>query len=328
MKKLTWLFSLMILAFACQEDQLARKDFPRVLSGGTTSSASVTCTEGAVSDVTVNETVAGTLTVSDASSDLDFSFDLTGDEYFLLSDSAWAGDCSAPSLAHGETFEADLEVREHSFSISLANLPDCGCVNVRAEVARYNTRNSTIETFIFEHKVEYCKCPDDKLRTQTQGGWGADPSGENPGTYLHANFDEAFPDGIVVGCDYTITLTSAQAVTDFLPNTGSPKALTQNYTDSGALPGNTLAGQVVALTLSIGFDETFADFGEASTNLADAVVTTGPFEGWTVAQVLAEAEKVLGGCDSDYEAGDLAEALGFINEAYVDGIEDTGFLEI
>jgi hypothetical protein len=327
MKKLIWLLSLVVLAVACQEDQLAKKD-SRVLSDSKTSQASVTCTEGASAEIVFNETVVGTVTVSDASTDIDVDLDLTGGEYFLLSDSAWAGDCQAPALVHGELFDVDLEVRSHSFSISLANLPECGCANAKLEIGRYNARTSSIEVYIWEQQVEYCKCPDDKLRTQTQGGWGADPSGENPGAYLHANFDAAFPDGLVVGCDYTITLNSAQAVTDFLPNTGTPAALGQNYTDSGALPGNTLAGQVVALTLSVTFDAYDADFGEASSSLADAVVTTGDFAGWTVAQVLEEAEKILGGCESDYEADEINEVVSSINEAFIDGIEDSGFLDV
>jgi hypothetical protein len=326
MKKLIWLFSLTFLAFACQEDQLAKKSsgVPDI----STSSASVNCTEGATSDINVNGVVAGTITVSDASSDIDLAFDLTGGEYFLLSDSAWAGNCEAPALVHGDLLGPDEEVREHSFSVALANLPECGCVNVRAEIGKYNARTSTIDTYIWEHKVEYCKCPDDKLKTFTQGGWGAEPKGNNPGTYLHANFDAAFPDGLEVGCDFTITLTSAQAVTDFLPNSGTPGALTQNYTDSGALPGNTLAGQVVATKLSVGFDLNDADFGEASSNLADAVVATGPFTGWTVAQVLAEGEKVLGGCASEYTAAELTEALGKINESFDNGTVNTGFLDV
>jgi hypothetical protein len=326
MKKLIWLFSLTFLAVACQEDQLAKKNsgVPDI----STSSASVNCTEGAISDINVNGTVAGTATVSDASSDLEFVFDLTGNEYFLLSDSAWAGDCQAPALVHDDTFGPDEEIRSHSFSVPLANLPECGCVNVKLEVAKFNPRTSSIDTYIWEHKVEYCKCPDDNLRTQTPGGWGAEPKGNNPGAYLHANFDEAFPDGLEVGCDFTISLTSAQAVTDFLPNSGTPAALTQNYTDSGALPGNTLAGHVVALTLSVTFDQNDADFGEASSHLSDAVVTTGTFAGWTVAQVLAEGEKVLGGCESEYTPSQLTDVLSKINESFVDGTTNTGFLDV
>jgi hypothetical protein len=327
MKKLSWLLSLMILAFACQEDQLAKKT-DKVFKDVPTSSASVTCTEGASTEVIINEVVAAVVTVSDASSDLDFDFDLTGNEYFLVSDSVWAGDCEAPALVHSELFDSNDEVREHNVSVSLANLPECGCVNVKVEIGRINPRNSSEEVYVWEHKVEYCKCPDDKLRTQTQGGWGADPSGENPGAYLHANFDAAFPDGLEVGCDFTISLTSAQAVTDFLPNTGTPGALTQNYVNSGSLPGNTLAGQVVALKLSVTFDQHDADFGEADSNLADAVVNSGDFAGWTVAQVLAEAEKILGGCESEYDADEINEVVSAINESFIDGTEDSGFLDV
>lgn len=318
--------SLSLLAFACQEDNLVKKD-SRVFIDSKTSSASVTCTEGATTDVTFDGTVAGSITVSDASTDLDIDFDLTGDEYFLLSDSAWAGACEAPALVHGDLFGPDEEVREHSFSVALANLPECGCVNVRAEVGRINPITSSLETYIWEHKIEYCKCPDDKLRTQTPGGWGAKPEGGNPGAYLHDNFEEAFPDGLQVGCDFTIDLTSAQAVTDYLPAGGTPAALTQDYTDTG-IPGNSLAHHVVALKLSVTFDAVDPDFGEANSALADAVVTSGDFAGWTVAQVLAEAEKVLGGCDSEYDASDLSDVVGLINESFVDGTTDTGFLDV
>ncbi|MFM9004604.1 MAG: SprB repeat-containing protein, partial [Flavobacteriales bacterium] len=37
-------------------------------------------------------------------------------------------------------------------------------------------------------------------KTFTQGGWGAEPNGNNPGVYLHANFDAAYPSGLTIGC--------------------------------------------------------------------------------------------------------------------------------
>src|SRR5688572_32802239 len=57
------------------------------------------------------------------------------------------------------------------------------------------------------------------LRTQTPGGWGSTPRGNNPGSYLHANFDDAFPGGLTIGCENggSITVTSAQAITNLLP---------------------------------------------------------------------------------------------------------------
>jgi hypothetical protein len=74
-------------------------------------------------------------------------------------------------------------------------------------------------------------CPEEPgdcsgFRTQTQGGWGADPHGQNNGVYVHQNFDGAFPSGVSIGCTgATLSLTSAQAVTDFLPSGSSPATL-------------------------------------------------------------------------------------------------------
>jgi hypothetical protein len=326
MKKLSGLFLLIILVWACQEDQqLAKKG---TFADSQTSAASVNCTEGDSTDIEFNGSVVGEVSVSDASSDLEIEIDLTGSEYFLMSDSAWAGSCEAPELAHGEVHLMDDEVRMHTFSIDLANLPECGCVYVTLHIGRWDAQQTALVQYLWEQKIEYCKCPDKNLRTQTQGGWGAEPEGENPGAYLHANFDAAFPDGLVVGCDYTVTLTSAQAVTDFLPSTGTPEALTQSYTDPGGTLANTLAGQVVALKLSVTFDLQDEDFGEADSHLEDAVITSGTFEGWTVGEVLAEAERVLGGCESIYTASEISDVVAQINESFVDGTTDTGFLDV
>src|SRR5205085_783181 len=79
-----------------------------------------------------------------------------------------------------------------------------------------------------EHKVCFVTPPPPppgdcgQLRTQTPGGWGAKPAGNNPGTYLYAHFAAAFPSGLTVGVtpNYNIKLTSPQAVTNFLPSGG------------------------------------------------------------------------------------------------------------
>ena len=53
---------------------------------------------------------------------------------------------------------------------------------------------------------QYCRqdCPPEggcgQLHTQTPGGWGAEPNGNNPGTYLHANFAATFPRICTVSC--------------------------------------------------------------------------------------------------------------------------------
>ncbi|PSR04562.1 MAG: hypothetical protein BRD50_03365, partial [Bacteroidetes bacterium SW_11_45_7] len=138
----------------------------------------------------------------------------------------------------------------------------------------------------------------DTLRTQTPGGWGAAPAGNNPGTYLHNNFAAAFPNGLHVGCNDSLVLTSAQSVTDFLPSGGSPSTLPSGTLTNPTSHSNTLAGHVVTLKLSITFDKYDPGFGSSPINLEDLTVTQGTFAGWTVSQVFAEANKALGGCNS------------------------------
>jgi hypothetical protein len=83
-----------------------------------------------------------------------------------------------------------------------------------------------------------------QYRTQSQGGWGADAGGNNPGAYRDAYFDAAFPTGLVIGGDAagvagpSVLLTSSEAVRMFLPQGDAPGALSADATD----PISTAAG--------------------------------------------------------------------------------------
>jgi hypothetical protein len=163
------------------------------------------------------------------------------------------------------------------------------------------------------------------FRTQTQGGWGSTPHGNNPGTYVHANFALAFPNGLTVGCTNTITLTSAQAVTDYLPAGGTPAVLKTSYTNPTGLKNN-LASQLVALTLSVQFDKYDPKFSSSSVLLGNLLIGSGPFKGMKVSALLTEANKVLGGCPSSYTPAQISDALSSINENFVDGTTNGTFL--
>lgn len=167
-----------------------------------------------------------------------------------------------------------------------------------------------------------------QFRTQTQGGWGAVPRGNNPGVYLHANFAGAFPSGAVMGDGYTLTLTSAQAVTDYLPDGGTPAPLTQNWVDPGSQFLSVLAGQVTALTLSVGFDLYDPNFGASPVNLRNLLVAdnSSPYYGWTVQQVLDEGNRILGGGPGN--AAQINQAVTLINQNFDNGNMDAGFLEL
>jgi hypothetical protein len=179
---------------------------------------------------------------------------------------------------------------------------------------------------------QYCRqqCPPEdcgQLHTQTPGGWGADPNGNNPGTYLHANFAASFPAGLKVGCNggYTITMTNAQAITNLLPTGGQAVVLKASATNPMSIK-NVLVGHLIALTLSVKFDNDDPDFGDAGVHLGDMVIGSGTFANMTVSQFLVIANNVLGGCSNAYTPKQINDMATLINENYVDGNVDNGVL--
>ncbi|NNE55385.1 MAG: LamG domain-containing protein, partial [Flavobacteriales bacterium] len=170
-------------------------------------------------------------------------------------------------------------------------------------------------------------CESGQLRTQTMGGWGATPNGNNPGVYLHENFDNAFPNGLTIGCGgNTLTFTSAQAITDFLPSGSTASPLPAGHmVDPGDAYNNVLAGQLVAATLSTTFDAYDPNFGESEWALQDLTILSGDYQGTQVAMLLEEGNQLIGGCaGTNYSA--VNDALSSINENYVDGEMNGGFL--
>lgn len=243
--------------------------------------------------------------------------------------------------------EHDPFVTEYTYVIPLSELPTCMFITAHAEVHLLDNDGVVVQSetgwaegdkfpgdswaMYFEYCEQSCLPPnpvpcDEQLRTQTQGGWGAPAHGQNPGKYLHNNFAEAFPNGLLIGCGNTVTFTSAQAITDFLPSGGAAKAITESYTDPDNSFKNGLVAQLTALSISVGFDSYFPDFGASTLNLADMYIASGTFEGLTVAEVLGLANEVLGGCNTDYTATEMAEVLDQINNNYVDGTINGGFL--
>jgi hypothetical protein len=124
---------------------------------------------------------------------------------------------------------------------------------------------------------------------------------------------------LTVGCGtHALSFTSSGDIEDTLPSGGKPGALHETVTNPGKYK-NTLVGQVVALTLSVGFDAHDPDFGTANSSLAGLRLTDGDYVDWTIAAVLERANDVLGGCLPGEEASDLNHALSVINENFVDG---------
>ena len=186
------------------------------------------------------------------------------------------------------------------------------------------------------YEVELDGCPVEEdpepdicmFRTQTQGGWGSPPNGNNPGAYLQANFSAAFPNGLTIGCNNRkLTLTSSQAVRNYLPAGGPAAKLPVGHMIDPTKYKNVLAAQLVAATLSVGLDARDPDFGIANMTLGSAIIQYGPFSGMTVQELLDLANAFIGDHGGNgYSASAYNEALSSINENYVDGTTDNGFL--
>jgi len=172
------------------------------------------------------------------------------------------------------------------------------------------------------------------FRTESHVSWGASPSGGNTAAYRDANFDAAFPTGLIVGGVNTAQYTSSIAVQAALPTGGTPGALARSYINpfpsmtGEASEAGGLLGQVVALTLNVVFDLYDPSFCGSAVSLKDLIVTSGDCAGMTVDRVLAEANTVLGGGSSSFGPAQIYECVVPINDSFAGGVSVSGHLSL
>jgi hypothetical protein len=170
-------------------------------------------------------------------------------------------------------------------------------------------------------------CPPTYYGTFTMGGWGSPPNGHNPGTVLANHFGSVFPLGYVdVGNgSKKMRFTTALAIRHFLPAGGTPKALTGYLLNPKKSPAGVFGGQVLALKLNV----CFSLAGVTGSPIGSLRVASGPAMGRTVLEVLAEAERLLGGglpaAGWGIQIPTMNNIVTAINENFVDGA-NKGFL--
>ncbi len=136
--------------------------------------------------------------------------------------------------------------------------------------------------------------------TYTPGGWGAAPSGGNPGARLANNFATVYPGGVEIGIPgsggYSLKFTSAAAIEAYLPAGSTPGALNADATNPLSSSAGVLGGHVLALTLNLDFN-TAGITPNVSGQIRDLVYTdpSSLLSGKTVGQILAIANTALGG---------------------------------
>lgn len=243
-------------------------------------------------------------------------------------------------------------VTEYTYVIALDTLPDSFVVAAHAVVQLVDSSGQVTQqetgwgngspfpgknwAMYFSYTKQKCNelvpC---QLRTQTQGGWGTVCKGNNPGCYRDNNFAAAFPSGLLIGDSSAggrfAHFSSSLAIVDFLPQGSTPGALELNYYDPGSTTAGVLGGNVTALTLSVTFDQYDPSFGASSSNLASAIITSGPEDseqciGMSVQQVLHEANQVLAGHPSTFTPSDINACVDLINNNYVNGTGSEGYL--
>jgi hypothetical protein len=136
----------------------------------------------------------------------------------------------------------------------------------------------------------------------TQGGWGAKPHGNNPAAFLAANFDTLTGGRLVIGAGKTLTFTSAQAVSAFLPSGGPTGTLNASLTNpTGKTSAGVLAGQLTALELNL----------LANPGLANVTINGGAFAGLTIGEFHLLAEQAFSG---DMSALPNGASLSAVND--------------
>jgi hypothetical protein len=161
--------------------------------------------------------------------------------------------------------------------------------------------------------------------TYTQGGWGSPPSGTNPGALLQAKFATLYPLGsVTIGGLQTLRFTSAAAINAFLPQGGKPAALQASAVNPTSSSAGVFAGQVLALQLNVDF----SNAGITKPGFGLLKVKSGKLVGYTISQVLALANAVLGGANalsSGVSLSDLNGIVDSINENFDNGNVNNGF---
>jgi len=355
------LLAVSLTAFlGCNKTDLTKPRVqPQNLSASTNlSNANSICGEPVVYNlIDIHKVVQGTLTISNDETNVYITFDITKPDFKMskaelvigtLAHVTAATDINAwPKLAKGpnppdftKTFKP--EVTSYTFTIPLADYEECFFVNAFAKLLERDANGNIIGVcYVFLQSdthtsvkcwsayIEYCKqhCEEcGQLTTYTQGGYGND-NGNGTGTqYMIANFDAAFPSGVTIGCasGFTLKMTNAASIQTYLPSGSTPEVLTQNWVDDG--PNDVLAGQMLTLALTIGFDNYDPNFGAATIHLEDMIIGSGDFQGMTVGQFFAIANDVLGGCSTAYTPAQINEAADKINNNYDEGKQDLGFL--
>lgn len=230
----------------------------------------------------------------------------------------YIGSCAAiPSPLNGSHNNVDHipAVSTHTYSFSNTYTPGQQiCISLKV------SGNRVAQTSYIIQEICDCSIEIGDFRTQSKGGWGASPNGNNPAQLLHDNWE--LIGSIQIGCgSIRLEFDSAEEVDAYLPN----------GKDADAPFDTDLATQILALSISIAMDAQLSDFGAADGSLSCLIIQSDdprfiPFNGMSVIEVLQLANDVLGGCSSGFSFSEMNAIIEALNQNFHGGDTDNGLL--
>jgi hypothetical protein len=315
MKKFTWLLAAalpVVLFFSCQKevskDSPANRN-PTPAFAYLDNSCSNSCIQqsgpyyekSTTMSYTANPFGSVTVVVYNTWTDLVYKF--TSTTHDIRKVTIGGIDFYASNIAVAEPFTVSIPIGVFGTDWSA-----CDNKNAQIEVRRVNSNGTGggqyVTTTTNYNLVPPCAAPPPPVcdltgyQTITQGYYMASPVGEAFVT------DNGFTATIGCGTN-TTSYTSAEII-----------ALTPGDASG---PG-VFAKQIITLTVNLQAD---AIWGH---QLDCLKVVGGTFDGWTVAEVLAEANAVYGGCSSAHTVDEMNTIVTAINENFDNGIANNGNL--
>ena len=174
-----------------------------------------------------------------------------------------------------------------------------------------------------------CTVAEGDFLTYNQQSMGDDESSEGS-DYLDANFGDVFPNGVTVGCadGFELLFTTADAVDTYLPCSGSAQDLV--LTHGGTNPtvaaqdptcwDNALVSHLLTAKINVAFDLANPDMGASEYPASALILNAQSLEGYSVAEIIAIGDDVLGGCSSAFTPNQVRKALRTYNRNFDNGV--------
>lgn len=165
-----------------------------------------------------------------------------------------------------------------------------------------------------------------ELITYNQDSWGT--IGTAAEQLLFAHFFALYPNGVEIGIPgaggNSAIFNVVESVLDFLPMSGTPAPLDNDYQDPSSTDAGYLASVVLALRLDVNYTDAGYLAGTSALRFGDLSVCgladTPSFNGLTVRQALAALEQILGGAPTTYDYELVATLAKQLTESFESGV--------